>query len=100
MDRRILQLGADEMTLRTGGRLFAVTVLVMAMSATAQLSPAEAISPPPVNPASVPSDGKPGPEQPMRQSNMCARSIATPDPNVTLPAPGFRMLNIDQAWQY
>lgn len=87
------------MTLRTC-RLVAVAVLVAAMSVTVPIPPAGAVSPPPVNPGSVPTDGRPGPEQPMRQSNVCARAIAAPQPNVTLPAPGFRMLNIDQAWKF
>lgn len=87
------------MTLRTG-RIAAVTVLVTAMSSTAQVPPAAAVSPPSVNPGSVPADGRPGPEQPMRQSNICAQAIATPEPNVTLPAPGFTMLNIDRAWEF
>jgi len=87
------------MTLRTG-RIAAVTMLVTALSVTDQIPPAAAISPPSVNPASVPADGRPGPEQPMRQSNICAQAIAAPQPTVTLPAPGFTMLNIDQAWQF
>lgn len=87
------------MTLRAS-RIAAVTVLVTAMSITAQMPPAAAVSPPSVNPGSVPADGRPGPEQPMRQSNVCAQAIAAPQPNVTLPAPGFTMLNIDQAWQF
>ena len=87
------------MTLRTG-RIAAVTVLVTALSITDQIPPAAAISPPSVNPASVPADGRPGPEEPMRQSNICAQAIAAPQPAVTLPAPGFTMLNIEQAWQF
>lgn len=87
------------MTLRTG-RIAAVTALVTAMSSTAQMPPATAVSPPSVNPGSVPADGRPGPEQPMRQSSICAQAIATPEPNVTLPAPGFTMLNIDRAWEF
>ncbi|MDT5173791.1 MAG: rane-anchored mycosin, partial [Mycobacterium sp.] len=40
------------------------------------------------------------PDQPMRQSNMCARTITVADPNVSLTAPGFTMLNVSKAWQY
>lgn len=87
------------MTLRTG-RIAAVTVLVTALNVTTQIPPAAGIAPPSVNPESVPADGRPGPEQPMRQSNVCAHAIAAPQPSVTLPAPGFTMLNIDQAWKF
>lgn len=59
-----------------------------------------AITPPPIEPALVPADGRPGPEQAMRQSNLCADPIALPDPAIGLPAPGFAMLNIRQAWRY
>jgi len=61
---------------------------------------AQAIPPPRVDPARVPSDGKPAPDQPMRQSNVCARTITVAEPNVTIPAPGSVMLNIAKAWQY
>jgi len=36
----------------------------------------------------------------MRQSNVCARTITVADPNVTVIAPGFAMLNVAKAWQY
>lgn len=36
----------------------------------------------------------------MRQSNMCARTITVADPNISVTAPGFTMLNISKAWQY
>jgi len=61
---------------------------------------AQAIPPPRVDPARVPSDGKPAPDQPMRQSNVCARTITVAEPNVTIPAPGSVLLNIAKAWQY
>jgi membrane-anchored mycosin MYCP len=61
---------------------------------------AEAIPPPSVDPSLVPPDGPPHPDQPMRQSNNCARTITVADPNVALPAPNLAMLNIAKAWQY
>lgn len=83
-----------------GGRVAAAAVVTMLTAATANVPAAVAISPPSVDPSSVPVDGPPGPDQPMRQSNVCARAIAVGDPNVRLPAPGFTMLNIAKAWQY
>ncbi len=67
---------------------------------SASLPAARAIPPPHVDPARVPADGKPGPDQPMRQSFACARTITVADPNVAVTAPGFTMLNISKAWQY
>ena len=72
--------------------------LLVALSAS--LPAAHAIPPPSVDPGRVPADGKPGPEQPMRQSFACARTITVADPNVALTAPGFTMLSISKAWQY
>ena len=81
-------------------RVAAVSAVVSLafMSAAAPL--AAAIPPPRVDPSMVPPDGTPGPEQPMRQSNVCARTITVAEPNTALPAPGFRMLNIAKAWEY
>ena len=64
------------------------------------LPAARAIPPPSVDPARVPADGKPAPDQPMRQSFACARTITVADPNVAVTAPGYTMLNISKAWQY
>ncbi|MHA7648800.1 type VII secretion-associated serine protease mycosin [Mycobacterium sp. ML4] len=61
---------------------------------------AQAVPPPTIDPARVPADGRPASDQPMRQSNMCARTITVADPNVSVTAPGFTMLNISKAWQY
>lgn len=76
----------------------AVTILAAGMIAGLPL--AQAIPPPSIDPARVPADPRPGPEQPMRQSNICARPITVADPNVVVTAPGFTMLNVNRAWQY
>lgn len=85
---------------RWSQRIPALTLVAMLAGMSANLPAAQAISPPSVDPARVPADGKPGPEQPMRQSNVCARTITVADPNVALGAPGFTMLNVSKAWQY
>ncbi|MGH3969923.1 MAG: S8 family serine peptidase [Mycobacterium sp.] len=76
----------------------ALAGLLVALSAN--IPAAQAIPPPSVDPGRVPADGKPGPDQPMRQSAICARPITVAEPNVTVTAPGFTMLNIGKAWQY
>lgn len=82
------------------GRLAAATLVVLLTGMLSNAPTAAAIEPPSIDPALVPPDGEPGPEQPMRQSNVCARTITVAEPNVGLPAPGFAMLNVAKAWQY
>ncbi|HEY9304931.1 MAG TPA: type VII secretion-associated serine protease, partial [Mycobacterium sp.] len=81
-------------------RIFALTLVGVLVGLSTGLPAAQAIPPPTVDPGRVPADGKPGPDQPMRQSNICARTITVADPNVAVMAPGFAMLNIAKAWQY
>ncbi|BDB45793.1 hypothetical protein IWGMT90018_62390 [Mycobacterium kiyosense] len=83
-----------------GGRLLVLTLVTLAVALSANVPVALAIPQPTIDPARVPPDGRPGPDQPMRQSNMCARTITIADPNVAVTAPGFTMLNIGKAWQY
>jgi membrane-anchored mycosin MYCP len=81
---------------RTAALLLAGQLIVLVGS----LPAARAIPPPRVDPSRVPADVKPGPDQPMRQSFACARTITVADPNVAVTAPGFTMLNVSKAWQY
>ena len=81
-------------------RISALMLVGLLVGLAAAFPAAQAIPPPTVDPGRVPPDGKPGPDQPMRQSNICARTITVADPNVAVIAPGFAMLNIAKAWQY
>ncbi len=83
------------MTARALLRIAAAVIL--AAGATA---PAQAIPAPVVDPAMVPADAPPGPEEPMRQSNLCAAAVAAPHPDVNEPAPGFAALGVESAWQF
>ncbi|EUA56733.1 subtilase family protein [Mycobacterium xenopi 4042] len=104
MDRRTFHLGAHAMNptaSRTWTQRTAAMVLTgLLVGLSANVPAAQAIPPPSVDPGRVPADGKPGPDQPMRQSNVCARTITVAEPNVAVTAPGFTMLNIGKAWQY
>ena len=102
VDWRVVQLGAHAMTRRVGA---AADLRPRRSSACwsrcrSTLPAAQAIPPPSVDPGRVPPDGKPGPDQPMRQSNICARTITVAEPNVAVTAPGFTLLNVSKAWQY
>jgi membrane-anchored mycosin MYCP len=91
----------DRGTLVALPRRFSAVVLAgLLVGLSTTLPAAQAILPPSVDPGRVPADGKPAPDQPMRQSNICARTITVADPNVAVTAPGFAILNISKAWQY
>ncbi len=92
-------MSADGAAVTRGKQIFAIAAVVL-LTGMCSATPALAVEPPSVDPAMVPPDGAPGPEQPMRQSNVCARTITVAQPDVALPAPGFAMLNIGRAWQY
>ncbi len=81
-------------------RISALTMVGLLVALPTTLPAAQAIPPPIVDPGRVPPDGKPGPEAPMRQSNICARTITVAEPNVAVTAPGFTLLNVAKAWQY
>ena len=87
------------MTSGTAARL-AAAAAVAVLFAVSSPAMALAIGPPSVDPALVPGDGQPGPEQTMRQSARCRTAIAVSEPDVAQAAPGFTMLNIARAWQY
>ncbi|OTR18084.1 S8 family serine peptidase (plasmid) [Mycobacteroides abscessus] len=82
-------------------------VAVLAMSATLVATSmiggtgvAAAIEPPGVDPAALPAAGEPGPEHEMKQTAACDTGVLVAEPDVKLPAPGFAMLNIEQAWKF
>lgn len=81
-------------------RIIAVTAVTLLTVGLSNPAAALAITPPQVDRLSVPADGSPSPDQPMRQSNVCATAIAAEEPDVSLPAAGFTMLNIADAWKY
>lgn len=89
-----VRLGLDAM------RIIAVTAVTLLTVGLSSPAAALAITPPQVDRLSVPADGSPSPDQPMRQSNVCATAIAAEEPDVPLPAAGFTMLNIADAWKY
>lgn len=87
-------------TTATARRLGASALALLVVGLSTNYPLALAIPPPTIDPSRVPADGRPTADQPMRQSNMCARTITVADPNVAVTAPGFTMLNISKAWQY
>lgn len=88
--------------MRPGGgvRAVAITAVMLVAAPTAVMPSASALPRPVVDPVLVPTDGPPGPEQPMRQSNLCATTTLTSAPDAAFPSPGFAMLNVSKAWQF
>ena len=61
---------------------------------------AVALEPPVIDPAALPPDDTPGPDQEMKQQNTCAAPLTVATPDVTQPAPGNAMLDVTKAWKY
>jgi membrane-anchored mycosin MYCP len=81
-------------------RAAALTAAMSLVAFSANIAAAQAIPPPSVDPALVPPDGPPRPEQPMRRANSCSTPITVKNPDVAQMAPGFNLLNITKAWDY
>jgi membrane-anchored mycosin MYCP len=81
-------------------RAAALTAAVTLVALSANITAAQAIPPPSVDPALVPPDAPPRPEQPMRRANSCSTPITVKNPDVAQMAPGFNLLNITKAWDY
>ncbi len=85
---------------RPGLRAAAASAALTLVALSANVPAAQAIPPPSVDPAMVPADARPGPDQPMRRSNSCSTPITVRNPDVAQLAPGFNLVNISKAWQY
>ncbi len=79
----------------------AAAVAVLLLGANVMLpAAAVAIEPPGVDPAALPPDDTPGPDQEMKQQNTCADPLTVATPDVAAAAPGNVMLDITKAWKY
>ncbi|MCV7081644.1 peptidase S8, partial [Mycolicibacterium insubricum] len=95
-------MGADALTPARSDRAprAAALAATLLLALGANIVVAQAIPAPAVDPAQVPADQQPGPEEPMRQSNRCAEPITVAEPDAGTTAPGFTTLNIAEAWRY
>ncbi|GBE67228.1 type VII secretion-associated serine protease [Mycobacterium sp. MFM001] len=90
----------------TGSRLgsraagIAATTLIVASAAFVGLPSAYAINPPVIDPAAVPPDSPPGPEQPMRQSSYCTEVGVLPGTDFRVQPKYMDMLNLPEAWRF
>jgi len=82
-------------------RTSSAAAAVVLLSANVMLpATAVAIVPPGVDPAALPPDDTPGPDQEMKQQNTCADPLTVVTPDVAAAAPGNVMLDIAKAWKY
>ena len=79
-------------------RLLVVAAVTMLTAGLSTAPVAQALAPPVVDRQFVPADGPPSPEQPMRQTNLCATAVTAED--AARPAAGFTMLHVKEAWKY
>ncbi|MCH9731956.1 MAG: type VII secretion-associated serine protease mycosin [Actinomycetia bacterium] len=82
--------------IRQLGALTAALSLLL-LSAPAPL--AGALTPPTVDPAALPPDGPPSPEQPMRKNSDCTFNGALPGFDPAAVPPSQEMLNLPAAWK-
>src|SRR6201991_3806084 len=79
----------------------AAAVAVLLLGANVMMpAAAVAVERPGVDPAALPPDDTPGPDQEMKQQNTCADPLTVATPDITQPAPGNVMLDITRAWKY
>lgn len=64
------------------------------------MPPAGAVAPPSVDPAALPADGPPGPEQTMRQTSYCTEVGVLPGTDFRVQPKFMDMLNLPEAWKF
>lgn len=95
------RFGTGNDRLRRGrGPAAALAAILLASGALAGLPPAQAISPPTIDPAALPPDGPPGPVAPMKQNSYCTEVGTLPGTDFRLPPRYMEMLNLTEAWQF
>jgi membrane-anchored mycosin MYCP len=82
------------------GAAAAATAVALLAANVLMPAAAVAIEPPMIDPAALPPDGVPGPDQEMKQDNTCAAPLTVATPDVVQPAPGNAMLSIPEAWKF
>ena len=88
------------MTGPRSAQVLGALICVASLVQPAGIQSASALPQPAIDPGLVPPDGPPGPEQAMRQSNLCAEAVAVASPDLAQASPGFTMLDIATAWRY
>ncbi|MGH3542136.1 MAG: S8 family serine peptidase, partial [Mycobacterium sp.] len=73
---------------------------MIASATLAGSPPANAITPPVIDPAAVPPNSPPGPEQPMRQSAYCTEVGVLPGTDFRVQPKYMDMLNLPEAWRF
>ncbi|HEY6856696.1 MAG TPA: type VII secretion-associated serine protease mycosin [Mycobacterium sp.] len=82
-------------------RAAAVTATMLIVASVALSgSPAYAINPPGIDPAAVPPNSPPGPDQPMKQTAYCTEVGVLPGTDFRVQPKYMDMLNLPEAWRF
>src|ERR1700733_7850190 len=82
-------------------RAAAVTATMLIVASVALSgSPAYAINPPGIDPAAVPPNSPPGPDQPMKQTAYCTEVGVLPGTDFRIQPKYMDMLNLPEAWRF
>lgn len=82
---------------RTAAALIGVAALVG--TAPMVTGTAHAINPPVVDPAALPTDTEPKPEEPLRMSKACAITGVLPNSDLGTPSPSQAFMNLPELWK-
>ena len=100
LDQRTVQLGADAMTWPGHMQRIGALVATLFVAMSLQSSCIAGNAAPSVDPSAVPPDGRPGPDNPMRQSNIAPSQIPWPTPMSRSLRPGSRCSTSARPEQY
>ncbi len=78
----------------------AATAIMVACGSLAGAPPAAAIDRPSIDPAALPPDSPPGPEQPMRQTSYCTEVGVLPGTDFRVQPKYMDMLDLPEAWRF
>lgn len=87
---------------RRWGRAAAAVTLSTVLVASLPLlcsGSAQAITPPVIDPAALPADDQPGPEEPMKQSAACPPTGVLPNSDLGAPPPAQAFMNLPELWK-
>jgi membrane-anchored mycosin MYCP len=77
----------------------AAAVCQLAAASPLPVVPAWAITPPSVDASAVPSDGEPGPDEPLRMQHTCAVTGVIPGSDVGTPGPSQKFMDLPNLWK-
>ena len=81
------------------GRRLGVAAMAAMLALVWPSGTATAITPPAIDPAAVPADGVPGPDEPMKQRYACPGNALMPGTDVAVPPAAQTFMNVPELWK-